>query len=135
MNDKYKSILHSERPSKPEGERMTLSERASHFSPFAALVGYGDMIDGTNVEEAEIPIYDDEYRSNVGVVLSAIEGKGRVHEKALISYYVTDDKGNALSFNSLDTVIIKINKDEQSVYLDNGQKLMIKDIVSIKTKK
>ena len=46
--DKYKDILYSPHHVSRTHPPMDRISRAAHFSPFAALVGFEDMIDETN---------------------------------------------------------------------------------------
>ena len=50
----YADILHCERPEIRGRKRMTLSDRAAQFAPFAALTGYGEAIDDTAERTAEM---------------------------------------------------------------------------------
>ena len=47
MNDDYKDIIQLSRPSYDEFPPMPVADRAAQFSPFAALTGYDDAVEGT----------------------------------------------------------------------------------------
>ena len=49
MTGKYDDIINLERPVSAAHPRMSARDRAAQFAPFAALTGFGDIID--NVEE------------------------------------------------------------------------------------
>ena len=44
MNGKYDDILHLPHPTSARHPRMSMTDRAAQFSPFAALTGYGDAV-------------------------------------------------------------------------------------------
>lgn len=46
-NDQYEDMLHFSRPVSAGRKRMSMIDRAAQFSPFAALVGYDDVIEET----------------------------------------------------------------------------------------
>jgi hypothetical protein len=45
MMDKYADIINLPHPTSKRHPRMSMLERAAQFAPFAALTGYGDVID------------------------------------------------------------------------------------------
>ena len=45
MIDKYADIIDLPHPTSKRHPRMSMLERAAQFAPFAALTGYGDVID------------------------------------------------------------------------------------------
>ena len=45
MMDKYADIINLPHPTSKRHPRMSILERAAQFAPFAALTGYGDVID------------------------------------------------------------------------------------------
>ena len=47
MIEKYADIIHLPHPTSKHHPRMSMLERAAQFAPFAALTGYGDVIDAT----------------------------------------------------------------------------------------
>ena len=47
MIEKYADIIHLPHPTSKRHPRMSMLERAAQFAPFAALTGYGDVIDAT----------------------------------------------------------------------------------------
>ena len=57
MNDDYSDIMDMERPVSKTRKRMTAHDRAAQFAPFAALTGFGGMIDEASdmVNYGEMP--------------------------------------------------------------------------------
>jgi len=47
MKGKYDDIIGLPHPDPKRHPRMSLLERAAQFAPFAALTGFGDVIDAT----------------------------------------------------------------------------------------
>ena len=47
MIDKYADIINLPHPTSKRHPRMSMLDRAAQFAPFAALTGYGDVIDAT----------------------------------------------------------------------------------------
>jgi hypothetical protein len=48
MMDKYADIIDLPHPTSKRHPRMSMLERAAQFAPFAALTGFGDVIDNTS---------------------------------------------------------------------------------------
>lgn len=61
----YGDIINLERPYSAKHSRMSMSDRAAQFSPFAALTGYESCIEKANqiMEESQryIPVKDTDY--------------------------------------------------------------------------
>ena len=57
LNDNYSDIINMERPVSKTRKRMSDHDRAAQFAPFAALTGFGGMIDEASdmVNYGEIP--------------------------------------------------------------------------------
>ena len=57
MKDDYSDIMDMERPVSKTRKRMTAHDRAAQFAPFAALTGFGGMIDEASdmVNYGEMP--------------------------------------------------------------------------------
>lgn len=47
MKGKYDDIIGLEHPTSKRHPRMSMAERAAQFAPFAALTGFGDVIEKT----------------------------------------------------------------------------------------
>lgn len=45
MKDHYEDIINLPHPTSKKHPRMSISERAAQFAPFAALTGYGEAVD------------------------------------------------------------------------------------------
>ena len=61
MPDNYDDIKHLTRPQYDDLHPMSMSDRAAQFSPFAALVGYGDAVAETaRLTDSRIELTEDE---------------------------------------------------------------------------
>ena len=47
MKGKYDDIIRLEHPTSKRHPRMSMADRAAQFAPFAALTGFGDVIEKT----------------------------------------------------------------------------------------
>jgi len=56
MEDKYEDIISLPHPTSKRHPRMPRADRAAQFAPFAALTGFGEVIDST----AEDHIFNEE---------------------------------------------------------------------------
>ena len=53
QDDPYKDLYDRDHPVSKKHPQMSLQQRAAQFAPFAALVGYEDMIDEAGVKYRE----------------------------------------------------------------------------------
>ena len=62
MNNPYEDIIGLPHPTSKRHPRMSMDDRAAQFAPFAALTGFGDIIDGTTrrVDDGEPLAYDED---------------------------------------------------------------------------
>lgn len=51
---KYDDIINLEHPTSKKHPRMSALDRAAQFAPFAALTGFGDVIDDATSENEEL---------------------------------------------------------------------------------
>lgn len=56
MTGRYNDIINLPHPDPKRHPRMSLSDRAAQFAPFAALTGYGTVIDETARKVNEDPL-------------------------------------------------------------------------------
>ena len=96
MSGKYDDILYLPHHVSPTRQRMTMAERAAQFSPFAALVGYGEAIRETGravgqqmeLREEEKAVLDQKQQ----IILAALE-QGEEPE-VTVTYFQPDRKKN-----------------------------------------
>ncbi len=90
--DDYSDILHMEHPTSKKHPRMSASDRAAQFSPFAALKGYDEEIDETARFTRERIILDEERKAEINEKLLRLKAGEREHVRVRVTYFVPDPK-------------------------------------------
>lgn len=124
----YQDIIHLERPVSKK-KKMSLTQRAAQFSPFAALVGHDSAIKET-ARFTEDKIELDEQKIN------------QLNEKLIylnkhlpceikITYFVPDQLKNGGSYHTIKSILLKIDEIDHLLILENKTKINIYDIIDI----
>ena len=92
MPDNYDDIKHFTRPQYDDLHPMSMHDRAAQFSPFAALVGYGDAVAETaRLTDSKVELTEDEMfelNANLNRLLDCLDE----HPKIRVNYFVPDEK-------------------------------------------
>ena len=121
---KYEDILYKEYVPSIKHPRMPIIERASQFSPFAALSGYGDEIKDSN-RVLEDKIYLEEEYKNL------LDEKLKINKKLKITYFIKDYRKTGGIYKEEIGIIKKIDEIEKQLIMTNKMKIPIKDIIKI----
>ncbi|HIV99504.1 MAG TPA: YolD-like family protein [Candidatus Ornithospirochaeta avicola] len=126
MKEDYSDIIQTPYPFALIRERMKREDRASQFSPFAALTGYEDAIK----EEGRItcckPELTDDEKQLIGKTITDSYEKKR---EIRITYFVPDEKKKGGSIISCFSVIKKIDRGNMMIFLSDGRAIKIENIV------
>ncbi len=129
---KYDDIIDLPHPVSEKYPRMTMSQRAAQFNPFAALTGYEE-------EVKEAARFTDEERylteDSVNALNEALtELKQRIGEKpeAVVCYFEPDERKKGGAYRCIKGKVSKIDELHGKLYL--GQSIIdLNRILSIET--
>lgn len=129
----YEDIIHLPHHVSKERPHMSLHDRAAQFSPFAALVGYEDIIDETarltspkrELDEAEKAELD----RRIGVLIAHLREKPAV----TVEYFVPDTlkSGGAYEFKS--GALVRISPVRKTLTLSDGTAIRFDDVAGIES--
>ncbi|MBR1763896.1 MAG: hypothetical protein IJ746_00705 [Ruminococcus sp.] len=92
MIDNYDDIKHLTRPQYDDLHPMSMHDRAAQFSPFAALVGYGDAVAETaRLTDSRAELTEDEMfelNANLNRLLDSLDEQPEIS----VTYFVPDEK-------------------------------------------
>ena len=92
MPDNYDDIKHFTRPQYDDLHPMSMHDRAAQFSPFAALVGYGDAVAETaRLTDSKVELTEDEMselNANLNRLLDSLDEQPQIS----VTYFVPDEK-------------------------------------------
>ena len=131
MNKKYEDMLYLEPPVSKIHRKMSISERAAQFMPFAALTGYEDLIrESSRITQRRIELSETE-----------IEGLKHkleflhVHEKEnpliKVMYFLQDLKKYGGSYQTVEKQLHRIDDIEKKVIFKDRTTIQFDDIISV----
>ena len=140
MNEKYKDIMDLPHHQSDKHPHMPLLDRAAQFSPFAALVGYGDMVDEEDriTDEAFELAEGEMERMNMklNAIIDQID-QGQP-PKVTITYFVKDASKEGGSYQSVSGTVKKVDEVEETIVLfaenmrSNGKTISLLDIATLR---
>ena len=112
---------------------MSLHDRAAQFSPFAALVGYEDIIDETarlttrkrELDEAEKAELD----RRVGILAAYLGEKPVV----TVEYFVPDTLKSGGAYRTRTGALVRISPVRKILTLADGTSIRFRDVVGIES--
>lgn len=130
-NHKYDDIIHLTRPISAKRARMSLSDRAAQFSPFAALVGYDAVIQETaRLTDAEIEL-DESGKELLDRKLRYIADHLEQSENVVFLCFCRDERKEGGSYVPISGAVKKIDLYRSSVLFEDGREIRIEDIRAI----
>ncbi len=131
MSDNYDDIIDLDRPSYDDLPPMSVSDRAAQFSPFAAVVGYGDAVEETarftdmRIELQEDAVYE------LNQKLEQIRSNSLKSDKVRITYFVPDKYKKGGKYAQYEGTVRKIDEYSDELILDDGHRIRIAEITDI----
>ena len=127
----YDDILHLSRPVSGRHARMSMVDRGAQFSPFAALVGYEQVLqESARLTQAET-FLDESSKELLDRKLRFLADHPGRMEQVLFLCYRPDERKSGGSFLWLEGSVKKIDLYRRRVVLADGQEFAIEDIRSI----
>ena len=128
---KYDDIINLDRPIS-SFPKISMSSRASQFSPFAALNGYDDQIKETGrLTDSQIEL-DDEAKLIINDKLVYLSKNIKNNIEVTITYFVKDKNKDGGKYINEKGYINKIDKTKKIIYLNNS-KILINNIIDIES--
>lgn len=128
---KYKDIINLPHPTSKSHPRMSMAERAAQFSPFAALTGYGGVIqEAGRLTEMKKELGDSEIEELERNLSRLAENAG---QRPLISvtYFQPDKKKKGGAYITVTGRFKEINEAEHRLLLTDRTEIPIENILRI----
>ena len=119
---RYDDIIHLPHHQSQVHPRMSLSDRAAQFSPFAALTGYDDAVQETaRLTESRIEL-DENARVLLDERLRLLQINLKEHPFVTFTYFIPDSRKEGGSYFLAAGVIKKLDLLHRTItlYADNG---------------
>ena len=129
----YEDILHLPHHVSKERPHMSMLDRAAQFSPFAALVGYEDIIDETarlTTPERELDeVEKAELDRRVGILAAHLGEKPVV----TVEYFVPDTLKSGGAYESKTGALVRISPVRKTLTLADGTAIRFDDVAGIES--
>ena len=128
MSGPYDDIIQLPHPTSARHPRMSLSNRAAQFSPFAALTGHKAAINETARLTDEKQILSEDVIAKLNEQLNLIKENIGTNQTVTITYFVPDDKKSGGAYISNTGVVKKIDEYNHTVILTDKTVIPIEQI-------
>ena len=110
---------------------LSMHQRAAQFSPFAALVGYEDVIEETTRQTDLKRELDETEKAELDRKLSVIAAHLTERPIVVIEYFVPDKTKAGGEYVFKSGTVVKILPVQKVLVLGDGTKIRIEDIANI----
>ena len=135
MSGPYDDIIELPHPTSTKHSRMPISDRASIFSPFAALTGYGDAIrEEARLTDSQIELDEnrkEELNQKLLLIQEQTGGAAKSRGSVRITYFRPDERKSGGSYISLSGYVRRIDLYEGMLVMEDGERVAVRDIVEI----
>lgn len=135
MNDKdahrYDDIINLPHHVSKKHPRMSLTDRAAQFAPFAALTGHEDAILETARLTEEAPELDESSRQILDMRLRLIREQLADRPDIRFTVFMPDEKKHGGAYVAIAGKVKKIDDHEAKIILEDGRFVRAMDIVAI----
>ena len=127
----YDDIKHLTRPQYDDLHPMSMHDRAAQFSPFAALVGYGDAVAETaRLTDSKVELTEDEMselNADLNRLLDSLDERPQIS----VTYFVPDEKKSGGKYvEKLGVVRIYDSYSQELVFTD-GMRIAVADMSAL----
>ena len=131
MNEKYEDMLYLEPPVSKIHRKMSISERAAQFMPFAALTGYEDLIrESSRITQRRIELSEtemEELKNNLEILHEHEKEKPMIK----VMYFLHDLKKNGGSYQTVEKHLHRIDDIERKIIFKDRTTIQFDDIISV----
>lgn len=131
---KYEDIIELPHHVSKTHPPMSLEARSAQFAPFAALTGYEEEVKETERLTSQKKEMDEDAKERLDEFLNKLESMLEEQPEVSFTYFTPDKKKEGGSYITVTDFIKKIDKINKTIYLQNGTKIPIKEIIHITSK-
>ncbi len=110
---------------------MSMHDRAAQFASFAALTGFGDMVDETGRYTEKYVQPTEEEQQELDTVVNEIVESGKKNVKIRILYFSSDEYKNGGKYVEESLVLKKIDCINREFMMNDGVKIGFDSIYKI----
>lgn len=130
-NKDYSDIINLPHHVSKVHPRMTMSERAAQFSPFAALTGHHEAVKETaRIVDQKLDL-DESQKLIINRKLNSIKEHIKEYPEISITYFKQDNKKIGGAYITINNKVRKVDDYKKLIVLENGINILFEDIYSI----
>ena len=130
---KYDEIINNEHFDPVNHKRMSMTERAAQFSPFAALTGYSESVKETERLTKNKKELSEDMKYEIDMKLQLIEEHLSEKPEVSIIYFIKDKKKSGGDYTEYTGVIRRIDKVNGKIIFVDKTVIDLKDIIDIRS--
>ena len=131
MIDNYDDIKHLTRPQYDDLHPMSMHDRAAQFAPFAALVGYDDVVAETaRLTDSRLELTEDEMfelNANLNRLLDSLDEQPQIS----VTYFVPDEKKSGGKYVEKVGVVRIIDSYAGELVFTDGVRIAVADMAAL----
>ena len=131
MTDNYDDIINLPHHVSDHHPHMSMADRAAQFSTFAALTGYGDLVNETARYTEERPTLTESEREELDAKLQWYLRNSQPDTLLTITYFLPDDKKEGGSFQIRTGAVKRIDPLSQKIVFSDGNRIRIEDVLDL----
>ena len=131
MSEPYDDIINLPHHVSSKHPQMSIENRAAQFSPFAALTGYDAAIKETSRTTDQRIELDESAMADLDMKLHMLTDRIADQPEISVTYFQKDEKKGGGTYVTAVNHVNKIDAFEMTIFLANGEKISIDDILDI----
>ena len=131
IDDEYASMYDLPHPTSKKHPRMSRSQRAAQFMPFAALTGYEDAIKNEGRITYEKRELSEESKEKINSILKFLHEHIKEKIKVSLIFFVKDTLKQGGIYKKTISYIKQFDEINHTLLLANNEKISIDDILVI----
>ena len=129
--ENYEDIINMPHHVSTKHPQMSLHDRSAQFAPFAALVGFDDMVEETaRIVDKKIEV-NEEQKEKLDLKLKEIKQKINLKPIVTITYFVPDKFKEGGKYVTVTEKIKKIDEYKKQIILEKNMEIQIENILKI----
>ena len=128
---RYDDLLDLPHPVSQKHPRMSAHDRAAQFSPFAALTGFGEVIEETGrLTEVRTELAEDE-RKALDAKFRALAEDPSADREILVTFFKEDPRKEGGAYLTVSGRIRKVDEIARCIVLEDGISIPMADVFGL----
>lgn len=129
---RYDDIINLQRPHYDEYPPMPLEDRAAQFSPFAAVVGYGDAVKETSRLTEDMTELSEDGKYEIDMKLMHLSEILSDRPEVEVVYFVPDPRKSGGSYRRKTGIVKRLDSYENAIVFEDKEKIQINLLLSLR---